>query len=634
MPATPFVMERLADAAASPFAMLYRPTSNTDVEVLLGESMAVPSLADIPDGNVLVSVPYRQLTERALPCPDDGAPLLALRIHQRATVPVADALRELPADEVPLTDGGFDLSDPDYAGVVRSVLTYEIGRGRGANFVIKRVFQARIPDYSLRSALSIFAKLLKVEQGAYWTFLVHTGDLTLVGASPELHIGLRAGVVTMNPISGTYRYPRQGPDVRGVLDFLADQKESDELSMVLDEELKTMARICPSGGRVIGPRIREMAKLAHTEYLLSGITPLRPLEVLRQSLFAPTVVGSPLESACEVVARYEPGGRSYYSGVLALIGDDEHGRPTMDSTILIRCAEIDRGGNLRVGVGATLVRHSDPDSEVAETKTKLAGLLSAFDADRPHVRGPVPSLSAEPSVRQALGKRSQRLSPFWRMDQHRSVAPRFPGHRVLIVNAEDDFALMLGQQLSALGLRVTVRDHTDHLPVADYDLVVLGPGPGDPLDRTDPRIAVLHDLTNELLRSAKPMLAVCLSHQILASVLGLPVIRMSEPNQGRQRTIKLLGAEHTVAFYNSFVARCPRTQEPELVQVVRDDDSDEVHALLGPAFASLQFHPESVLSLDGPRLLGDVLAPLLPARRFLTASAAPAQSVAAARPAR
>ena len=81
---------------------------------------------------------------------------------------------------------------------------------------------------------------------------------------------MNEGVVVMNPISGTYRYPPTGPDLQAVLDFLADAKETDELYMVLDEELKMMARICEERRTVIGPTLKEMARVAHTEYLIEG----------------------------------------------------------------------------------------------------------------------------------------------------------------------------------------------------------------------------------------------------------------------------------------------------------------------------------------------------------------------------
>ena len=76
--------------------------------------------------------------------------------------------------------------------------------------------------------------------------------------------------------------------------------------MVLDEELKMMARVCAGGVQVTGPRLKEMARLAHTEYLVTGRSDRSPLELLSETMFAPTVTGSPLASACRVIARYEP----------------------------------------------------------------------------------------------------------------------------------------------------------------------------------------------------------------------------------------------------------------------------------------------------------------------------------------
>ncbi len=155
--------------------------------------------------------------------------------------------------------------------MVGRVIADEIGRGEGANFVIKRRFQARIDGYATASALSFFRQLLLREKGAYWTFIVHTGERTLVGASPERHISVRDGLAVMNPISGTYRYPPAGPNLAEVMEFLDNRKEADELYMVVDEELKMMARICEDGGRVLGPTSRRW-RTWRTQYFIEGQT--------------------------------------------------------------------------------------------------------------------------------------------------------------------------------------------------------------------------------------------------------------------------------------------------------------------------------------------------------------------------
>ncbi len=84
--------------------------------------------------------------------------------------------------------------------------------------------------------------------------------------------------------------------------------------MVVDEELKMMCTVGDRGGVVIGPRLKEMAHLAHTEYELRGRSSLDVREVLRETMFAATVTGSPVQNACRVIERHEAGGRGYYAG--------------------------------------------------------------------------------------------------------------------------------------------------------------------------------------------------------------------------------------------------------------------------------------------------------------------------------
>ncbi|WP_030799512.1 anthranilate synthase family protein [Streptomyces sp. NRRL S-337] len=621
----------LGRVLASPppaFALLHRPeaTGRGLMEVIRGTASTVDTLAGIPlpdgpaDGGrddaaarheVLALIPYRQLAERGFDAPDDGAPLITLTVEEQDTVPVAEALARIPDVPITLSDGAFDVDDDAYAATVRRIIAEEIGTGEGANFVIKRSFVTEITDYGPHSALTFFRRLLEREAGAYWTFLVHTGGRTFVGASPERHISVHGGEAVMNPISGTYRYPPAGPTLPEVMDFLADRKEADELYMVVDEELKMMARICESGGRVVGPYLREMARLAHTEYFIEGHTTRDVREILHETLFAPTVTGSPLESAARVVARYEPAGRGYYSGVAALIGRDAAGGRTLDSAILIRTAELDPRGRVRIGVGATLVRLSDPRSEVAETRAKAAGLLSALvEPGRGRFGG-------HATVRAALAERNATIAGFWlaaEEDRTGHAVAGLTGRRVLVVDAEDTFTSMIGHQLRSMGLDVTVRRFDEPYAFDGYDLVVMGPGPGDPRQTAHPKIAHLRTAISQLLDERRPFLAVCLSHQVLSTLLGLDLVRRAVPNQGVQRTVDLFGDRVRVGFYNTFAAHSTedKAETPAgVIEISRDPDTGEVHALRGPGFASMQFHSESVLTEDGVRIVSGLLAEVL-----------------------
>ncbi|MCD9145506.1 anthranilate synthase family protein [Streptomyces albireticuli] len=614
------LLGRILGGDVPAYALVHRPeaTGPGAMDVLAGEVSAPASLADVrlpaPGGaghEALVVVPYRQIAERGYACADDGAPLLAVNITDQAVLPVAEVLGRIPETRIPLSGGTFDVPDEAYADIVRRVIAEEIGTGEGANFVIKRSFTAEITGYGPEHALTFFRRLMERESGAYWTFLVHTGDRTFVGATPERHISVRDGVAVMNPISGTYRYPAAGPNLPEVMDFLADRKEADELYMVVDEELKMMARICAGGGRVVGPYLKEMARLAHTEYFIEGRTGRDPREILRETLFAPTVTGSPLESAARVIDRYEPLGRGYYSGLVALIGQGRAGTRELDSAILIRTADIDRDGRVRIGVGATLVRHSDPDSEVLETRAKAAGLISALKDDGGGRFG------RHPRVRAALEERNSAIADFWLAgpDARARTRPVLEGRRVLVVDAEDTFTSMIDHQLRSLGLEVTVRRFDEPHSFDGHDLIVMGPGPGDPRAATHPKIAHLDAAIATLLDEGRPFLAVCLSHQVLSLRLGLELHRREVPNQGVQRGIDLFGSPERVGFYNTFTARSTTDTVPYgttgTVEISRDPATGEVHALRGPHFASVQFHAESVLTQDGPRIVGNLLAGLV-----------------------
>jgi phenazine biosynthesis protein phzE len=623
-------LEELAAGGRS-FALLQRPESGVagQVELLVGEfgevtgteQLPVPDFGEPDTHEVLAVLPYRVIGERGYDHHDDGEPVLAMPVREQASLPVEEVLDTVLAWPVVTDEGRFDLDDAEYGELVRRVLAEEIGHGSGANFVLKRTFFTEIPDWSARTALAFWGRLLRGEPGAYWTFLIHTGSRTFIGASPERHVSLDDGVAVMTPISGTYRYPDGGPTVPSVLDFLADGKETNELYMVLDEELKMMSRVCDDA-HVTGPHLKEMAHLAHTEYRIVGHSRRDVREILRETLLAPTVTGSPVQSACEVIAKFEPSGRGYYAGVAALIGRDERGRRRMDSAIMIRTAGVDAAGRVRIGVGATLVRDSDPAQEAAETRAKAAGLLDALNrvAEQRRPAG----LEADPRVRAALAARNAPLSRFWL-----APAPVRPATRdkVLIIDAEDTFTAMCALQLRSLGHDVTVSRFDEPYRLTGYDLVLLGPGPGDPGAADHPKIAHLRAVTGSLLNLRIPFVSVCLSHQVLCSLLGLDLRRLDVPHQGVRRTVDLFGAAEPVYFYNTFAAYSDGDllDSPlarDLVEVARDPVTGEVHALRGPGFASVQFHPESVMTLRGAAILDRLVAGALrpaPHRAELTA---------------
>ena len=464
----------------------------------------------------------------------------------------------------------------------------------------------------------MFRRLLERERGAYWTYVFFTGDRYLIGASPERHVTIHGGDVRMNPISGTFRIPREGDVTPRLLDFLRDEKEIYELFMVVDEELKMMCDICHEGGQVLGPFLKPMTHLVHTEYLLAGRTNRDPREVLRDTMYAATVTGSPVENACRLIKQYEPEGRGYYGAALAILGRDAEGGPVVDSPIVIRTADVDLDGRLTVTAGATLVRDSDPAYEVAETHAKAGGILSAFGlvppAPQPDVN--LAELVSDEDVLLALNARNRRLSRFWLTDQAGAPPdPSLKGKSVVILDGEDDFVNMLRHVLGVLGMTSTVVRHDEYADgdVDDHDLVIVGPGPGDPRDGDDPKIATFRRVVR-----AAPRPRGALPRRLPRPPGALPrgsgsrwPSRTSSSRGPSPRCRSAAAPSGSASTTRSSAGSATATRCPTASPSTPTRSPATCTCVRGPHYRGIQFHAESILTENGYDLIHDLVRELL-----------------------
>ncbi len=567
--------------------------------------------------DTLSILPFHQVEELGFDVRSKGEKILTLNVETQEDVPLDEMLGLLPQEEV-RQEGELAVvpDDAAFADLTQKIIEDEIGNGEGCNFVVPRFFRGRVADFGLGKALSVYRRLLKNEYGSYWTFLYFTGEQYFIGATPERHLSCQGGCVKMNPISGTFRKMEHDEEraLPALGAFLGNQKEIFELLMVVDEELKMMAEVCSEGGQVVGPMIKEMSKLLHTEYVLAGKSTRDVIDMLRISMFAATVVGSPIENACRVNCRHQRESRRYYGSALALLGRDEQGNDTLDSPITIRMAEIALDGRFEIGAGATIVRDSDPVSETAETTAKARGLLAALGfygaANDPAYRLGVHVYGEDMMIR--LSARNAKLSRFWieQQDENRMPDKRLIGKSVAIIDNEDSFTRMLAHMLRALGMTAKIIRNESFDPACDEaDVVVLGPGPGDPRNKKDKRIVRASRWCRHYVDSGKPLFCICLGHQILCDVLGLSLEKKKNPFQGAQETIDLWGQPERVGFYNAFTGMVGDASQD--VEVSADKITGEIHALRGKSFVGLQFHPESILTTNGLSIVRDVMVRLI-----------------------
>ena len=192
-----------------------------------------------------------------------------------------------------------------------------------------------------------------------------------------------------------------------------------------------------------------------------------------------------------------------------------------------------------------------------------------------------------------------------------TTKPRTP--RLLLIDNYDSFTYNLVQAFLVLGAEVLVY-RNDAIVVAEARALepthlCISPGPGTPYDA---------GISMEMIRAFAgrvPVLGVCLGHQAIVEVFGGKVVRAGRLMHGKTSLVHHDGAglfmdlpqPCEVGRYHSLIA-APETLPPELTVSARTPEGE----IMGVRHRELlvegvQFHPESILTPHGPRLLGNFL---------------------------
>ena len=184
--------------------------------------------------------------------------------------------------------------------------------------------------------------------------------------------------------------------------------------------------------------------------------------------------------------------------------------------------------------------------------------------------------------------------------------------RVLLVDNYDSFTYNLKMLVKGLTPEVQVleNDHPDLLEKDDFSHLILSPGPKDPSDS-----GLCRDLVRKWSAS-KPVLGVCLGHQIIADVYGAKVIKAPYPIHGKTSQVQHFGGslfegvpqEFKVARYHSLVVDPSSLESSFRVSAEHDKIIMALSHRDYPYLHGVQFHPESFLSEHGERLLKNFLS--------------------------
>ncbi|MDF8263952.1 aminodeoxychorismate/anthranilate synthase component II [Luteipulveratus flavus] len=185
--------------------------------------------------------------------------------------------------------------------------------------------------------------------------------------------------------------------------------------------------------------------------------------------------------------------------------------------------------------------------------------------------------------------------------------------RVLVVDNYDSFVFTIVGYLEQLGADCTVvrNDAVSTAQAAEYDGVLVSPGPGTPEEA-----GVSMAMIEACGEREQPMLGVCLGHQALGVVLGAVVDRAPELLHGKTSRVQHDGAGVLAGLPSPFTATRyhsltidPATVPDELVVTARTSTGVIMAAQhRSLPLHGLQFHPESVLTEGGHRMLANWLA--------------------------
>ena len=184
--------------------------------------------------------------------------------------------------------------------------------------------------------------------------------------------------------------------------------------------------------------------------------------------------------------------------------------------------------------------------------------------------------------------------------------------KILVVDNYDSFVFNLVQYLQQLGAEVVVKrnDEVNAESINGFDGVLLSPGPGTPEDA-----GACIEIVNAAIEKQKPLLGVCLGHQAIGAALGGKVSRAPELLHGKTSQVqhknegvfKDLKSPFRATRYHSLAIETPSVPEELLVTATTDTEVIMGVKHKSAPIEGVQFHPESVLTEGGHRLLANWL---------------------------
>jgi anthranilate synthase len=460
-----------------------------------------------------------------------------------------------------------DFSEGEYAAMVERARA-RFAAGDLFEVVLSQTFATSCAD----APSDVFLRLRQANPSPYGALMNLGEGEFLIAASPEMFVRVEGNRIETCPISGAIRRGRDAlEDAAQIRELLNSTKEESELTMCTDVDRNDKSRVClPGSVRVIGRRQIEMSsRLIHTvDHVEGQLAPqFDALDGFLSHAWAVTVTGAPKTWAIRHVEAEELSARRWYGGAIGRLTFDGN----MNTGLTLRTIRL-LSGVAEVRAGATLLYDSDPAAEEAECRLKASALLAAIRGES-NAAGTVcrsPNLSVPP--------------------------------RVLLVDHEDSFVHTLAGYVRTAGAEVaTMRPELARETLRGglaFDLVLLSPGPGRPVD------FAMSETLDLILRRAIPAFGVCLGLQGIVEHFGGALDVLALPVHGKPSVITNHGGRllaglperFTVGRYHSLHAR--RAALPAMLKATAETEDGVIMAIehCSLPIAAVQFHPESLMT--------------------------------------
>jgi len=242
--------------------------------------------------------------------------------------------------------------------------------------IIQVVGSQRFSTPVKASPLDIYRAARSINPSPYM-FLLELEGMSLVGASPELHVRCEDRKVEIRPIAGTRpRGKTSEQDVKLEEDLLADPKERAEHVMLVDLARNDLGRVCDYGTVQVRD-LMMVERYSHVMHIVSQVeghlsAEKTPYDLMRATFPAGTLTGAPKVRAMQIISELEQTARGPYGGCVGYFSFNGN----LDCCITIRTALI-KDGTAHVQAGGGWVNDSTPEAEFDETVNKAKAMLKA-----------------------------------------------------------------------------------------------------------------------------------------------------------------------------------------------------------------------------------------------------------------